>query len=270
MTSIDIYSILSSKSLNSHYLNRYIKFIEYCIKNNRLDLENVEKHHICPKAKDLFSEYNSFKYNPWNIAILTRRQHYIAHWMLWKIYKGSQSTAFFRMCKGRIKSSKVYENVRSDQLNMIKIMVKNNEHSFQDVKLRRANSKRMKIRQQYLIDNNLFWAKSDLGKSILREKFKKNNPLFKKENKEKQSNRQISLSKNGMHNFQSDKNINRMKNSNPGQTLKLSLRENVKVLKNLFSSSKSKVKLGKGWHLRSNEWINAKINEIIQLNVISI
>lgn len=98
MTSEDIYAILASKQHNPHYLNRYWKFIQNCLKNTVSG--KTEKHHICPKAKDLFPEYKSFTSCDWNMAKLQNRQHFIAHWMLWKAYKkfAQQFNAFNHMC----------------------------------------------------------------------------------------------------------------------------------------------------------------------------
>lgn len=92
---VDLYSILSSKSNNVHYLKRYIKFIKYCIEiNKNLDKSiYTEEHHIAPRAKDLFPEFKDFNIHKWNQVTLTARQHLIAHVILWKTYKGSQSTA---------------------------------------------------------------------------------------------------------------------------------------------------------------------------------
>jgi hypothetical protein len=93
MTNEDIYTILASKSHNSHYLKRYFKFILWC-QENQLSEDYTEEHHICPKANDLFPEYISFKDHPWNISILTTKQHLITHVMLWKAYpKSSMSMA---------------------------------------------------------------------------------------------------------------------------------------------------------------------------------
>lgn len=97
MTSIDIYSILASKPHNPHYLKRYVKFVEICIRNNLILVENTVKHHICPKANDMFPEYSSFTKNEWNLAKLTRRQHMISHWMLWKIFNNISTMRSFYM-----------------------------------------------------------------------------------------------------------------------------------------------------------------------------
>lgn len=83
---MEILNILKTKQHNEHYLRRYIRFIEGCISNNDYSIGRYEEHHICPKAKDMFPDYASFKKNPWNKAKLTPRQHFIAHWILYKAY----------------------------------------------------------------------------------------------------------------------------------------------------------------------------------------
>lgn len=120
MTSEDIYAILASKPHNPHYLNRYWKFIQ-----SRPGVsEKIENHHICPKAKDLFPQYASFKTFPWNKVSLQMREHFIAHWLLWKAYSGSQAQAFKLMClRSEKKSSKIYQLVK---LHHAKIMMVDN------------------------------------------------------------------------------------------------------------------------------------------------
>jgi hypothetical protein len=95
-----IVNILSSKPHNRHYLNRYVRFIESCRTLNEDYNGYTEKHHICPKAKDLFPEYKSLSKHSWNLAILTPRQHFIAHRLLWKAYPETKSMqqVFFLMC----------------------------------------------------------------------------------------------------------------------------------------------------------------------------
>jgi hypothetical protein len=94
--------------MNQHYLNRYLKFID-ALKNQSIDGYS-EKHHIIPRsmggtdAKD-------------NLINLTGRQHYLAHWMLWKAYGGSMTRAFFMMSsvkKGSCRSSKRYDKARQE------------------------------------------------------------------------------------------------------------------------------------------------------------
>lgn len=118
MTSDDIYALLATKPHNPHYLKRYIKFIFSC--TNQPD-EYTENHHICPKSPDLFPEYKSFSKNPWNKAVLTARQHFIAHRLLAKAYGNSQIAALkFIITTREIKvSARVYETSRLEHKHFI-------------------------------------------------------------------------------------------------------------------------------------------------------
>lgn len=120
MSSKDIYSILSSKYHNPHYLNRYWKFISSLYDQQLSKLAYTENHHICPKAKDLFPEYKSFSVNPWNKIKLTGRQHLLAHLMLAKAYPNSNivfglnriiSSSNFRDKSIKL-TSRLYESIR--------------------------------------------------------------------------------------------------------------------------------------------------------------
>lgn len=130
---MDIYQILSSKPHNKHYLNRYYKFIMACFTHNvnnnivkRLRKSPtgtyMESHHICPKSIDLFPEYKRIKDHSWNYIHLTARQHFIAHYLLYKAYGGRQTYAFNAMCnqaknKNTERSyrinSKIYQNLKN-------------------------------------------------------------------------------------------------------------------------------------------------------------
>jgi ABC-type Fe3+/spermidine/putrescine transport system ATPase subunit len=66
------------------------------------------------------------QFNTWNKVSLTPRQHFIAHFLLWKSYGNSQSYAFWAMCNGQKNkhqssryykiNSRIYENVKKDAL----------------------------------------------------------------------------------------------------------------------------------------------------------
>jgi hypothetical protein len=67
-----------------------------------------ERHHIIPKS---LGGDNS----PENLVILTAREHFIAHWLLWLLHRNRKTAcAFWSMCRsgsknsGRITSSKMY------------------------------------------------------------------------------------------------------------------------------------------------------------------
>jgi len=110
---MDIYTLLSSKSHNPHYLNRYITFIQQCQQKNIGYEGHTEKHHICPKS--MFEEYISFRDHPWNCAVLTPRQHFIAHLLLWKTYRNKKMTRAFGMmsCGMKIRS-RLYETIKNE------------------------------------------------------------------------------------------------------------------------------------------------------------
>ncbi len=109
-------SILKTKPHNARELKRYIGFIKNCLNANQNE-EKLVSHHICPEADDMFPEYSSFKTYPWNRARLTDRQHYIAHMMLWKVYRNKSMTFAFNMMSNFQKyhySSRLYEEHRRD------------------------------------------------------------------------------------------------------------------------------------------------------------
>lgn len=128
---MNIYAILASKPHNLHYLKRYHKFIISCqhynqthkiVPRSRLHPGGtyMERHHICPKAPDLFPEYASFKLHPWNAIYLTARQHFVAHLILWKVFGGSQTFALKAMMqklkiRGKKVTSTLYEQVKIQQ-----------------------------------------------------------------------------------------------------------------------------------------------------------
>lgn len=121
---MDIYPILSSKPHNQHYLNRYIKYIKGCEEqNNSINPVYVEEHHICPKAKDMFPEYNNFSIHNWNKVKLTPRQHFIAHILLWKTYPNinSQRYALWSMKHQNNQkiNSRLYEKLRLELIDTI-------------------------------------------------------------------------------------------------------------------------------------------------------
>lgn len=90
--------ILEEKPHNPHYLDRYLRFLNYCVTTDLNYKGNTEKHHICPASKTFWPEYKSFSKNPWNKIDLTPRQHYIAHYILARCYGAGMWFAFNMMC----------------------------------------------------------------------------------------------------------------------------------------------------------------------------
>jgi hypothetical protein len=198
---INIYSILSSKPHNPHYLNRYITFIEQCQQKNVGYEELVENHHICPKANDMFPEYEDFRLHPWNKAPLTPRQHFIAHMILWKTFSVySQTIAFNLMIPNENqKTSKIYHKLRED-------------YHFELEKMKLIMSERAKATTRRMLEDGShpFLRESLIQKN--RERMETDNPMtkmkinkgsFKKGHKPvitEKRNKKISLSKIGEKN----------------------------------------------------------------------
>lgn len=177
---MDIYTILASKPHNSYFLNHYYRFILSCNQANSLktkeELGYTEKHHICPKAKDLFPEYTSLTKNPWNKAILMAEQHFIAHKLLWKAYGGSQSQAFNRMRTSKqndgIITEKEYAKLREE----LAIFLSNRVYS-EDTRKRMSESAKRKP----LVSEETRKKHSDFFKSVSRtEEWKRNISLSHK------------------------------------------------------------------------------------------
>ncbi|MDR0676683.1 MAG: hypothetical protein LBF97_06555 [Elusimicrobiota bacterium] len=77
---------------------------------NRIFIENYEKHHILPKSMGGIETVN-----------LTFREHYLAHYLLWKIYKNKETAYAFHFMNidnkhGKILSSRMFEKLKKEAL----------------------------------------------------------------------------------------------------------------------------------------------------------
>lgn len=95
---------------NHHYYKRYLKFIE-AIKQN--PQEGVKEcHHIIPKSL-------GGKNVKENLINLTPRQHYIAHWLLWKVYQNKEMTLAFWIMSNMIEKG-VWHKINSKTFQTLK------------------------------------------------------------------------------------------------------------------------------------------------------
>lgn len=78
----EILSKCPSSKRNIHYAKKYVSFIERCVSanTNTLNKKETERHHILPES--MWPEYKKLNRNKWNLAVLTTRQHLLAHVML--------------------------------------------------------------------------------------------------------------------------------------------------------------------------------------------
>lgn len=97
-------------------MNTRLEIKEQRIKEKR-DGTYFEGHHIIPKSKGGTGTSTRPKNNP-NIVLLTAREHFLAHWLLWRIYRDrSTALAFHKMMSNtklqcRVKNSRGYEEAR--------------------------------------------------------------------------------------------------------------------------------------------------------------
>lgn len=104
----------------THYqsilMNRYIDHVYNCHMRNIDKVGVYEKHHILPRS--LFPQFSKFTKYKWNMAILTPREHFIAHVILHYMIGGAMTSALDMMLscfryKG-IGKSRQYEKIRYD------------------------------------------------------------------------------------------------------------------------------------------------------------
>jgi hypothetical protein len=75
----------------------------------------------------MFPQYESFKENPWNLARLTPRQHFIAHLMLWKAYRNRSCTLsiyYMKKTAGLKMNGRMYETLKVERSKCIKEYLK--------------------------------------------------------------------------------------------------------------------------------------------------
>ena len=113
-TLVDSYlSIVQEKAKKNKYTTWYLELI-----NSRLfrlktsSVESTESHHIAPS-----SIFPHLKNEADNIIILTPREHYIAHLLLYKMFDGSNQdkmlrAIFLMSSRNKQKSSKIYQSLR--------------------------------------------------------------------------------------------------------------------------------------------------------------
>jgi hypothetical protein len=105
----------SFPKLNIHYLNRYIKLVLVLKEKDIKRTKGCQNHHILPRA---FGGTNEIE----NLVMVTSRQHYLLHRLLWKGTRHPKAAnAFMPMNHGwdhygnlRNISSKEYERLRID------------------------------------------------------------------------------------------------------------------------------------------------------------
>ena len=117
------------------YIDRYNRFID-SLKNQSI-VGLSEKHHIVPKSMGGTDDKS-------NLIALTPRQHYIAHWMLWKAYSGKMAQAFHFMNihpKYKKLNGRLYEKLRTEAIEYVRKTNKGRKISKEERLLMSARAK---------------------------------------------------------------------------------------------------------------------------------
>lgn len=69
------------------YLRWYLEIVHKIHNQQRVKVVNdgLSVHHVMPKS--IFKEYKDLKKNKWNSVIVTDREHFVLHMLIWKHYK---------------------------------------------------------------------------------------------------------------------------------------------------------------------------------------
>jgi hypothetical protein len=144
------------------YKKHYDLLMETRRERNKISGAIYENHHIMPKSLGGSDDQS-------NMILLTPREHYIAHWLLWRIYRNKEMAfAFYCM----IKMNKRTENITSS----------------------RAYEEAKSARREFIIENN---KKYHTGKKISEKDKELTSQRFKNIPKSEEHRKKISDSNKG-------------------------------------------------------------------------
>ena len=175
-----IHYIYDKEFINNRWMNRYIKFIQ------TFNFELGHKHHILPRS--IFPEFSDFKKNSWNCKILSPRAHFIAHYILSKVYGNKMLYAFNRLSNSNgIKiNSKLYNSAMKEFSNLVSEFMKKNNPLFNEETRKKVSmsntGKKASVETKFKMSKNSY-MKTDEGKKQKSEQMKRNNPMLSEEHR---------------------------------------------------------------------------------------
>lgn len=182
------------------YVNRYIKFIEYCKSiNKNCQLSYSEKHHIIPRCLGGLDTAE-------NIVSLSARQHFIAHFILAKAYGGTLWFAYMQMASSPKKlvgrdykvNSRLYQASKVEYAKVVSKRMSGRTVS-DETKEKLANTRSSKITMVCTkTDNEIHIDKSEYDTFIKNNKTYKNGRSNKYKDSRKKSKDKITKGSLGM------------------------------------------------------------------------
>jgi len=181
--------------MNNLYKIRYDNFISS--RKLRTIPKNVytENHHIIHKSLGGSDEDE-------NLIILTAREHYIAHLMLWKVYGKQMTQAFYMMCG----FTKYKNKLTSKQYEQLKKEMKHTEETKK--KIGKANKGR-KIKIKQSVETRRKRAESNRGQKRSDETRKKMSITQKGKNNANYGN---------THNIETKRKMSKSHKENPSKS----------------------------------------------------
>ncbi len=168
---MDIYYFLENLPLpsegNIRHLIRYRKFITSIYNKRKIGIIpeiHYEKHHVFPKS---MLKTSTIQDDQSNLILLTYREHFIAHLILWKCYSAQMATALHYMRhtekEGVKLNSTQVENLKKDSCERAKGLPKPKPTGFGEI-----ISLRVQERGGHLGENNPMFGKHHSEESNLK------------------------------------------------------------------------------------------------------
>jgi hypothetical protein len=168
---------MNYKKIYDDLMNSRLKIKSIRI-NEKKDGKYFEKHHIIPKCKG-GTDNTPYKNN--NIVLLTAREHFLAHWLLWLIYRDRQTAlAFHKMMSitknlKRVNNSIGYEEAR-EAFRLTNIGNQYGKGKTRIVTDEEKKNKSLKMKGLFTGDKNPFYQKKHTDES--KEKIKQKRLKF--------------------------------------------------------------------------------------------
>ncbi len=178
--------------INYHYIERYINIVSKFKERNLLKKEHLgfHSHHIVPKCLSGTNEKS-------NIVVLSPREHFIIHHLLWKAFpKTGLAFAFKSMVHGTKRygsnkiTSRVYESLRLDQ----HYIQKGKKRSLET---RRKLSEAAKKRDSPSEETRRKMSEAQKGKKLSEESIRKTAEGTRGQKRSEETKRKISEAKKG-------------------------------------------------------------------------
>lgn len=139
MTSTELHLLLKQKT---KYSRLYLSIIFKAKSEDRIKITKgtegyiyFEKHHILPKS--IFPKYKDLKEYSWNSILLTPKEHFICHILIWKHYKKIECIREERKMSKALRMMNYNGEYNSNNYTYFKLNLKHSKETIQKIKEKR-------------------------------------------------------------------------------------------------------------------------------------